>query len=66
MKYFEVYEHIEGLPYYLDTEIKELTECLIEFCNTEKQVEKEIEKINKENSTDKHGRKRILYANWYD
>ncbi len=56
-----VYEHINGLPSYLDTVHEELTECVMENCRTEKEAEKYIEKINKIQPTDKYGRERNLY-----
>lgn len=56
-----VYEHIEGLPDYLDTIHIEITECIIYFCRTIDEAEKEVENINKIQPKDKFGRKRNLY-----
>lgn len=65
MKDFIVYEHIFGLPEYLDTEAEEVTECVMERgCTTEKEVERYVNQINEISPTDKHGRKRNLYVYW--
>lgn len=64
MKDFLVYEHVYGLPDYLDGIDWGLTECAMECCGTERQVEKYIEKINYIQPTDKYGRKRNLYIRW--
>ena len=66
MKDFVVYEHINGTPAHLDTIDEELTECSMENCHTEGQVEKYIEEINKVQPKDKYGRKRNLYVYWHN
>ena len=66
MKNFVVYEHINGLPATLDTINDELTDCVMENCQTEREVEEYIKRINRIQSTDKHGRKRNLYVYWYN
>lgn len=65
MKDFVVYEHISGMPTYTDTIIDEITDCAMEDCRTEEEVEKYIEKINRIQPMDKHGRKRNLYVYWH-
>ena len=68
MREFLVYEHVYGLPDYLDTVNEELTECIIDVCFnitfTEKQLENYVNDINNINPTDKYGRKRNLYVHW--
>ena len=65
MKNYTIYEHIEGLPNYLDTEAEEVAEYIAENCRTEKEIEKEIENINKITPFDRYGRKRNLYIYRY-
>ena len=65
MRNFVVYEHIVGLPEYLDTVQEEITEYATENYFSEKQVEKYVEEINNIQTTDKHERKRNLYVYWY-
>lgn len=64
MKNFIVYEHIYGLPSFLDTVVEELTEYATEHCRTNKDVEEYIKQINKIQTTDKYGRRRNLYVYW--
>ena len=56
-----VYEHIHGLPDYLDSVDEELTEWINESCTTIKQAENEVGKINRMQPEDKYGRTRNLY-----
>ncbi len=65
MKRFAVYEHIFGLPCFLDTIDEELTEYAMQYCNTALETEEYIEIINKMQPTDKYGRKRNLYVYWF-
>lgn len=65
MRDFIVYEHIYGLPKYVDTEVEEITELIQENNYTiEKDVEWCIDQINRCNPTDRYGRKRNLYVHW--
>lgn len=66
MRDFMVYEHINGMPSYLDEVHDEATECAMEECRTEKEVERYIEKLNKMHPEDRFGRKRVLYVFWCD
>lgn len=65
MKDFAVYEHIFGLPAFLDTIIEELTEYAMEYCSSIEEVEEYIKIINKIQPKDKYNRQRNLYVYWY-
>lgn len=64
MKEFVVFEHIYGIPFYLDEANYEITDYAIENCKTEKEVEKYVEALNKIRQKDKHERKANLYVCW--
>lgn len=65
MRNFVVYEHIYGLPEYLDTVSEEITEMVEEnHYTTEKDIEWYVNWINRFRQTDKFGRKRNLYVYW--
>lgn len=66
MKDFVIYEHIYGLPSYVDTVNEELTECAVLDCYNEEDVERYVEKINEAQPKDKYGRERNLYVRWQD
>jgi len=62
MKNVLVYEHIYGLPEFLDSVNDELTECVSEQCKTVEDAEKMVEQINNLQPEDKQGRRRNLYV----
>ena len=64
MKNFRVYEHVYGLPDYLDRPHEEIEECILNDCCSSSQAEKYIDNINAMQQTDKNGRKRHLYIVW--
>lgn len=65
MRDFIIYEHIYGLPEYLDAEAEEITELVKEnHYTTEKDVEWYVNWINRFKQTDRFGRKRNLYVYW--
>ena len=67
MREFLVYEHINGLPDYLDSVNEEVTEYVMENNYTdEKDVEWLVRWINRLKPTDRFGRKRNLYVYWID
>lgn len=55
---YRIYEHIVGLPDYLDTPMEELEECLAGYSAEEAQafITKYV------SSVDKYGRKRNVYV----
>lgn len=57
-----VYEHIYGLPEFLDSVDEEITECVNEQCRTVEEAEKMVEQINRLQPEDKQGRRRNLYV----
>ena len=59
---YRVYEHIVGLPDYLDTPMEELEECLAGYSAEEAQtfITKYVPSI------DKYGRKRNVYIKEYE
>ena len=59
-----ILEHVYGTPDFLDCVNHEVTDCVEEYCTTEKEVYEYIEKINNTNPTDKHGRKKEFYVCW--
>ena len=65
MKHFEIYEHIKGLPDFLDRPDEELTAIAYEQYETEEEVENFVKYINKILPTDKYDRERNLYVWWY-
>lgn len=69
MRKFTIYEHIKGLPSHIDTEVnEELAECIHEYslhCDTEDEVEKYVNEINKAMPSDKYGREHNLYVYWH-
>lgn len=62
MKNVLVYEHIYGLPEFLDSVNEELTGCVTEQCKTVEEAEKMVERINNLQPEDKQGRRRNLYV----
>ena len=65
MRDFIIYEHIAGLPDFLDAESEEITELVKENrYTTEKDVEWYVNWINRFKQTDRFGRKRNLYVYW--
>lgn len=61
MKY-RIYEHVIGLPSFLDTIREDLEEIFEENHYSAEEVEKEIKKIMQLNPFDKYGRKINLYT----
>lgn len=57
-----VYEHIYGLPEFLDSVNEEITECVNAQCRTVEEAEKMVEQINLLNPEDRQGRRRNLYV----
>lgn len=59
---YRIYEHIVGLPDYLDTPMEELEECLSGYSAEEAQafITKYV------SSVDKYGRKRNVYIKEYE
>lgn len=57
-----VYEHIYGLPEFLDSVNEEITECVNTQCRTAEEAEKMVEQINRLQPEDKQGRRRNLYV----
>lgn len=57
-----VYEHIYGLPEFLDSVNEEITECVNAQCRTVEEAEKMVEQINRLQPEDKQGRRRNLYV----
>ena len=67
MREFLVYEHIKGLPDFLDSINEEITELVMENnYSEEKDVEWLVRHIEGLNPTDRFGRTRNLYVFWID